>query len=403
MRSRRARGRGGAPLGLIASVLALLGVSAAALAATGVLTGSPVQTSHPSPARSGAGAPITSSARLLPISFPDPQGGLPWGMRSFRTTRGMICLQIGRLYDGEIGALVQGRFRPFSLSLPSWPIPRESAQPGDPQPGPTTIGGCLLPRETSALEASGIPATGYVASHKPGERAPTPGAAKVRWMAFGVLGPSARSATYELQGHLHTVAVAAGSGAFLIVLPVGAHSGWLSRALMAGGVSGIEGPINPGSPQGAVRHFTYDIRGHTCLVSRRGTNTCLPWIRHTAPLAPTRYLHQPIRVTASTGRGAWGASLLVSFRAPYAVASAESDYQVIAPVGCYDFGHTVGQDVNKDEILHVRLNYQLNVQRCGPKMRVQVIYTPSARRTGPGLSSGPGEVIVGETTIPTPK
>jgi hypothetical protein len=339
-----------------------------------------------------------SSARLLPISFPDPEGGLPWGVRSFRTTRGLTCLQIGRLYHGAVGALVDGRFRPFSLSLPSWPTRQESSQPG-----PMTIGGCRLPGETSAIEASNIPASGYVLSPGSGKRAATPKAAQVRWMAFGVLGPSARSASYEFEGHLHTVDVAPGSGAFLIVLPVGAHSQRLSVGLIGGGVSGGQGPINPGSPQGPVTHFTYDVRGHTCLVSGRGTNTCLPWLKHPAPVHPTRDLHRPIQVTAGPIRDG-NASLLVSFRAPYAITTAESDYQVIAPAQCDPYGHTAGRDMKKGATVTLQLNYQPEGLRhlCGAEIRVQVIYTPSVRKA-PMMLSARGGVIVGEATIPTPK
>jgi hypothetical protein len=398
LRPGRAPRRRRGALSLIAAVVVLLGVTAAALAATGILTGSPVRASRPSLPRAGAGAPIASSARLLPISFPDPEGGLPWGVRSFRTTRGLTCLQVGRLYRGTVGALMNGRFRPFSLSLPSWPTKQESRQSG-----PLTIGGCLLPTETSAMEASNVPASAYVLSSRSGKRAATPKAAQVRWMAFGALGPSARSASYELEGHLHTVDVAPGSGAFLIVLPVGVYSEPLSTGMIAGGVSGGQGPINPGSPQGPVTHFTYDVRGHTCLVSRRGTNTCLPWLTHAPPVAPTRDLHQPIQVTAGPIR-AGTASLLVNFRAPYAINSAESDYQVIAPAQCYPYGQSTDRDLKRGETVTVRLNYQPEGVRrlCGPKMRVQVSYTPSVREA-PTMLSARGGIIVGEATVPASK
>ncbi|MHB1468127.1 MAG: hypothetical protein ACYCU0_06530 [Solirubrobacteraceae bacterium] len=391
----RSRSVRGGPLGLVASGLALLGAAAVALAATGVLVGSPVRPSHRSPPRSGVGAPIASSARLLPISFPDPKGGLPWGVRSFDTTRGMTCLQIGRLYDGSIGAFAHGRFRPFSLSLPS--IPTEAATP---RSGPLTVGGCHLPGETFSTELSNMPASGYASSSR-GKRAPTPKPAEVRWIAFGLLGPSARSATYEFKGRFHTVAVAPGSGVFLIVLPFGPYSERLSGGLVGGGVGGGGGPINPGSPKGPVRHFTYDIRGHSCLVSRRGTDTCRRWTSRTAPTPPIRRLHQPIHVAPEHARFR-GGSLLVTFKAPYAVPSAVSDYQVIAPAGCYPSGQTVRRDVRRGEVLHVRLNYVADRRRCGTTMRVQVIYTPSLRNAI-GPFSARGGVIVGEATIPTPK
>ncbi|MHB1537863.1 MAG: hypothetical protein ACYCUM_03870 [Solirubrobacteraceae bacterium] len=383
------------PLALIGSGLTLLGATAVALAATGILTGSPVRTRHPSPPRTGVGAPIASSARLLPISFPDPGGGLPWGVRSFRTTRGMTCLQIGRLYDGRVGALVRGRFRPFSLSLAS--VPTSEAAP---QPGPVTVGGCRLPGETFATEMSNVPASGIAVQRRRGARAARPKAADVRWMAFGLLGATGRSATYELGGRLHTVPVAAGSGAFLIVLPAGPYSEPLSAGLLGGGVSGDGGPINPGSPNGPVRHFTYEIRGHTCLVSRRGTDTCRGWTKQPAPVPATGRLHRPVHVVAGRVRSG-GGSLLVSFRAPYAITSAASDYEVIAPAGCDPFGQTVHRDVKKGEVLDVRLDYVPDIRRCGTRMRVQVVYTSSVVRAA-GVLSTVGGVIVGEAVISTP-
>src|ERR1039458_3482761 len=105
-------------------VLALaLATAAITLAATGViLTGSPVGTVGPPIATAGEGIPVAGGARLLPLRTADPAGGLPWGMRIIHTTRGLICVQIGRVYDNQLGQLGvdgafhdDGRFHPLPI------------------------------------------------------------------------------------------------------------------------------------------------------------------------------------------------------------------------------------------------------------------------------------------------
>jgi hypothetical protein len=44
-----------------------------------------------------------STVAIVPVSDPDPAGGPPWGLRTFNTTDGARCQQIGRLQDGKLG------------------------------------------------------------------------------------------------------------------------------------------------------------------------------------------------------------------------------------------------------------------------------------------------------------
>src|ERR1700685_4173288 len=109
------------------AVVALL-LAAAALGATQIIGfGAPVRPGpvpgREQPSRStGVGLPVASgegsptSAQPLAISVPDPGGGLPWGMRIVRTTRGLLCPQVGRLLDGRLGVLGQdGEFKDDGL------------------------------------------------------------------------------------------------------------------------------------------------------------------------------------------------------------------------------------------------------------------------------------------------
>src|ERR1019366_2439190 len=90
----------------------VLATAAITLAATGViLTRAPVGMSRAPIATPGEGIPVPGGARLPPVRAPDPAGGLPWGMRIIHTPRGLICVQIGRVYDDQLGQLgVDGAF-----------------------------------------------------------------------------------------------------------------------------------------------------------------------------------------------------------------------------------------------------------------------------------------------------
>ena len=205
-------------------VLGALLLAAAALAATGVIgVGAPVAAKHkhePS-ASTGVGIPVSgavsahASVRLLPVSVADPAGGLPWGMRIVHTTRGLVCVQVGRLLDGRLGVLGQdGEFHDDGLfhELPAGVLdPYTCSQPGyyvlyrseglpasGAMPGPT--GSCLYP---GAVHRSGL--------------RPCP-ARDERLIAFGVLGSHARSVAYTQQGKVHVVATTGSLGAYLIVL-----------------------------------------------------------------------------------------------------------------------------------------------------------------------------------------
>ena len=99
-----------------------LAVTGAALAATGVIPiGDPVEPTRVerNPDR-GTGVPTDQGGRLLALRVPDPAGGPPWGLRIVDTTRGMQCLQAGRVVGDQLGLLGQdgisgddGRFHPL--------------------------------------------------------------------------------------------------------------------------------------------------------------------------------------------------------------------------------------------------------------------------------------------------
>lgn len=149
---------------LVAIAFGTLVLAAAALAATGVIGfGAPVRASHP-PGReresktTGIGIPVAAadglpvSAQPLAISVHDPAGGLPWGMRIVRTTRGLLCVQIGRLLDGRLGVL--GRDGQFHDDGLFHEIPATALDPDT----------CIAPSVWTIMSEDGLPAAGALQS-----------------------------------------------------------------------------------------------------------------------------------------------------------------------------------------------------------------------------------------------
>jgi hypothetical protein len=93
----------------LAIVVAALVVATPAVAAVGAVSGwfsagKPDGYYRPS-STSGLGTVRPKGDRLLPIRVADPDGGPPWGIRLVTTSRGDTCIQVGRVEDGQIGAL----------------------------------------------------------------------------------------------------------------------------------------------------------------------------------------------------------------------------------------------------------------------------------------------------------
>jgi len=214
---RRRRGR------TIALSLVVAGsVSAAALAAGGVLTGEPVKDPPGVVAEPTVGAGVTNAATLTALRVADPAGGPPWGLRTVKTTRELGCVQIGRVVQGRLGVLGQdgafgndGRFHEKPASLSSG----RDCQPLD-AAGRTFI----------AISYQGLPASGAAPAcvirriagtprRSPLRTLPLCTKANLRILYYGTLGPEARSVTYlDESGRPRTARTAGPDGAYLVVL-----------------------------------------------------------------------------------------------------------------------------------------------------------------------------------------
>jgi hypothetical protein len=321
--------------------LAVLLLAAAALGATQIIGfGAPVAPTHASGRQhatrnSGVGLPLAHGegtpafAQPLALSVPDPGGGLPWGMRIVRTTRGLLCPQIGRLLDGRLGVLGEdGEFHDDGLFHE---LPTSVLEPDT----------CLTPSAWSILSEVGVPAAGALQSlatsclapwlHARASSAPRCPARDERLIGFGVLGPNAVSVSYIADGRLNTVATAGRLGAYLVVLPVPAKLAHNVPAL--GGKGGLLGGFPIGAGRGeVVSRLIFRFDGRLCQTGfdrqPDGPPQCTTQLAAQRLLVPSipHGLHTSVALHARRAPG--GYELELAFAAPAAVSNADIAYSV---------------------------------------------------------------------------
>lgn len=196
----------------LAVVVASLVVATPAVAAVGAASGWFSKGSsdiyYPASATSGLGKVLPKGGRLLPIRVADPAGGPAWGIRLVKTTRGETCIQVGRVVDGQIGALgIDG----------SWHDDHKfhEIKPNDQLAdicGATDAAGNGFVND----DVHGAPASVDVPIYN-GRGIPSPASAE-RMIEVGLLGPDATSITYKTPGgKLKTERTVGGVGAYLVV------------------------------------------------------------------------------------------------------------------------------------------------------------------------------------------
>ncbi len=256
---------------VLAAVVLCLAGAAAALAAVGAFqTGTPVGPEvRPSPSAS-EGVAISGSVKLLPLRVADPGGGPAWGLRVLRTTRGLTCVQLGRVVFGTVGVLGQdgafgndGRFHPLSEDYLEIPFACGITD---------ARGNGFLNISLHALPASGLiggplSAGGCVPADesRSGQRVQRCPPGDMRDVYYGLLGPDAVSITHlTATGKAVTTPTTGSDGAYLIVLPHAAPP-CASRNRSPGscpvGEQGLAG--GPDLGFGAISAVTY-ADGHTC-------------------------------------------------------------------------------------------------------------------------------------------
>ncbi len=322
---------------LFAGVLTMVAV---AYAATSLIkTGAPVKSETRFSRTVGAGVAIPRSEGLLGIAAPDPAGGPPWTMRVYTTSRGLGCVQVGRLVGGRIGVL--GEDGAFNDDGRFHPLPVQASQ---------AEGECVLldghGHAFLGVGRYGVPASGLpygcdrLGSRVAGERC---WRSNPRDVFYGLLGPKARSVTYSVGGVTHTIPTVGSEGAYLIVertpakvVAQGVGAG-TSSVVPAGG--GTLDAIRLPQPVKVVRYSG----GRTCAIgqfrdwSRHG-GECVPPVGYMAQkvhLPSARELASAVEAKRVLGplpsgyaqKGAVS-QLRVSFIARVAVRSALSGYSV---------------------------------------------------------------------------
>jgi hypothetical protein len=311
---------------LLASLAALALGTAVALAATGVIgfgapetaPGTP-PTRPPSPT-SGYGTVRPGSSRLLPVRTADPAGGPPWGMRVAETTRGLGCIAVGRVLDGELGTLGidgafadDGRFHPRPAELTNGP---SGCAPLDAR-GELfiSVSESEVPRSASVYRRCYPP--GMTFGARPSELCP---AQDERNIYYGLLGPDATGINYSYRGATHTVTPQGPQGAYLIVLPAagGDDFNGVTSSLMPN-----NSPVTQISYRdGRVCHFSLHE-----LHAPAGCSTPPGYTPAPTPHPSTAQLRTPILATVTrSAHAAW--SITVAFHARVPVTNALSAYTI---------------------------------------------------------------------------
>ncbi len=277
LNSRRARPA------LVAVAIAIGGGTA--LAATGALrTGSSVSTEVAAVPSEREGTVIASSVHLLPLRVPDPAGGPPWGLRVARTSRGLLCVEPGRVVDGRVGVIGadgafrdDGEFHPFAHAYLSGLGCGTQDGRGD----------AFVNEQVYGEPASALLADRRYASrgcYARSRRARTCPDSDLRDVYFGLLGPDATSVTHRSAGGaIVQSATAAPYGAYLVVLPHGSGRRCGGRIFACRGDSGsTSSPTLSGS--GAITGAEY-----------RNAPPCRLLTQEQAAAIRERVLHRPER------------------------------------------------------------------------------------------------------------
>jgi hypothetical protein len=188
---------------LLAAALVLL-AAAVAVGRGSLLTGGGIDRNE----ADGPGRVFGATVRLLPLRAADPQGGPPWGIRTFSTSRRAQCWQVGRIVDNRLGLMGDdGRFREL-------PLRRYECRSVD-------ANGRLFALSSAVGLKSGLTTALPCAPASPPVATggiPACAAGSVRRIRLGFLGPLARKVErVAANGRASRVPLSRGTGAFLVV------------------------------------------------------------------------------------------------------------------------------------------------------------------------------------------
>ncbi len=434
---RRWSGRGGLalPIAIGALILAAASAGAALLLSSGE-TVAPAFVLPATPA-AGLGEPVPQTLALLPMRVADTEGGPPWGMRVIRTTRGLLCLQAGRVVDDQLGALGTGyafhgdkRFHPFLA---------DDAISTDACPAVGASGTAFLPGPPVIVPANGLPLAGENVSQSDQVHCDLPGQenwgvrcpqSELRQVAVGLLGPHARSIEVgNPDGSSFTIDPYGPEGAYLIVLPAQPNA---NASMSSGSYQSPFGAVSS-APGGATLKVTYD-NGVQCQIPITSpSQQCHPQSTAGPGLPSARQLRSVVQAsyvpldehpefpllmegsggkgsfpgrTGSNGHDAPGPALAITFKAPVAAASASSAYVVeLRPLpvsGCATPSVIVSQPTSETLQAGAQVNITVPLETsCATSYAGRVFYATSSGIGGESGGGGPlYEVIAAQFGAP---
>ena len=435
---RRWSGRGGLalPIAIGALILAAASAGAALLLSSGE-TVAPAFVLPATPA-AGLGEPVPQTLALLPMRVADTEGGPPWGMRVIRTTRGLLCLQAGRVVDDQLGALGTGyafhgdkRFHPFLA---------DDAISTDACPAVGAAGKAFLPGPPVIVPANGLPLAGENVAPSDQVHCDLPGQknwgvrcpqSELRQVAVGLLGPHARSIEVgNPDGSSFTIDPYGPEGAYLIVLPAQPNA---NASMSSGSYESPFGSVSS-APGGAKLKVTYKDGVQCQIPISNPSQQChaqstggprlpsaseLRSVVHASYVPLDEHLEFPLLMegrggkgsfpgrTGSNGHDAPRPALAITFKAPVAAANASSAYVVELrpqPVsGCATPSVIVSQPTS--ETLHAGAQVNIAVPletSCTTSYAGRVFYATSSGIGGESGGEGPlYEVIAAQFGAPS--
>jgi hypothetical protein len=346
-------------------------------------------------------------------------------MRVIRTTRGLLCLQAGRVMDGRLGALGTGysfhadrRFHPFLAedAISTDACPAVGAGGTAFLPGPPVI----VPANGLALAGENVSQSDQVHCDLPGQenwrvRCPQP---ELRQVAVGLLGPNARSiGVTNADGSGFTIAPYGPEGAYLIVLPAQPNA----NASMSSG--SYQSPFGYASsaPGGAALKVSYNDGVQCQIPITRPSQQCHPQSVAGPGLPPAQQLRSVVHASyvpldehpespllmeraggkssfpgraGANGRDAPGPAFAITFKAPVAAANASSAFVVELrphPVpGCATPSVIVSQPTSETLKAGAQVNITVPLEtNCATSYAGRVFYATSSSIGGESGGGGP--------------
>jgi hypothetical protein len=360
---------------------------------------------------SGFGTVVPSSAKVLPVTAADPQGGAPWGLRVFTTTRGAGCIQLGRVVDGQLGVLGidgafadDGRLHPLPVAstdeLTCSALDANGMTFENVSKGNLLANGLIGPEQVPSRTAPEVHEICAAAAATPAEQSSAQGhicpQSEERAVYYGLLGPDAKSVTYLKEGKPITLPTSGPEGAYLIVED--APSGFQPDDAYGAGETGVVPVYSP------ITEIQY-ASGAVCHLSTPGDPACAP---NGIPLGyvaaePTPSASEATAAVSSRLVQVAGAhhEAIVSFKAPLAISNVRDQYKL-------RWQRQPGSGAPEESINvsegNIAAGQELTVRTGVLASGVTTLHVVLEHANGPALFEGPGTVYVpvGTTAITVP-